>query len=72
MQFDGSDKHAELTVTDEGGAVLHRATKVYKDGTLYRRETSDDDPNVYGEWRDSRHGGLRTPNVAMPVASKQR
>ena len=50
MQFDGSDKHAELTITDEGGVVLHRTTKIYKDETLYRRETGDD-PNVYGEWR---------------------
>ena len=48
--FEG-DRHEVLTHTTPDGTLIGRGEKIYKDGTLYLRETLEENPAVYGAWR---------------------
>ena len=50
MRFSGHDKYLLRTIRNRpDNSVLFKQERIYKDGTLYMRNT-EDDPNVFGDW----------------------
>ena len=51
IRYSGSDRHRVTTITDHEGVLLGKSEAITKDRTRYSRESTQDNPEVYGEWR---------------------
>ena len=74
MQFSGHDKYLLRTIRNRAdNSVLFKLEKIYKDRTLYMRNT-EDDPNVFGDWEVAGTGfsGRATLPCLLPASSYAR
>ena len=74
MRFSGHDKYLLRTIRNRpDNSVLFKQERIYKDGTLYIRNT-EDDPNVFGDWEIAGTGasGRATLPCLLPASSYAR
>ena len=62
----GPDRHVVSRVTDPEGVLLGKWEEILKDRTRYYRESTPDNPDVYGEWLvDGVDQGRPTPLLCL-------
>ena len=64
IRYSGSDEHIVMTTTDHEGVLFGKGEMIIKDRTMYSRESTPSNPEVYGEWRV--HGTNVPPSFPIP------
>ncbi len=51
IRFSGGDEHIVMTTIDHKGVLFGKGEMIIKDRTMYSRESTQGNAQVYGEWR---------------------
>ncbi len=61
IRHSGSDQHILSTYFDMDGVLIGKSEVIIKDRTRYYRESTKDNPDVYGNWRITQTNVPRSP-----------